>query len=182
MMYQQVIARRYAKGLMLSAKDGELEHLENELKILVDALLGGENDLLKLFSDPAFSPLDQKAVMKRIKEASGMSDSLYRFLLLLIDKGRFMLLPIIHHAFTSFIDERRGRVRAKIESATPISPDYIDEIESALKKICKKEVLATASLAPELLGGIRVEVAGLIFDGTVKAKLDAIKHKLAYEI
>ena|SRR5579871_2377561 len=181
MMYEHVIARRYAKGLMLSAKDNELDDLEEELKALVEALMKGSSDLYRLFEDPAFSPLERKAVIKRMKERFLMSDTLYHFLLLLIDKGRMMLLPMIHEALISLVDERRGRVRANIKSASPLDASLAQEIKDALFDICHKEVVATQSLHKELLGGIRVEVGGLIFDGTVQAKLDALKKQLRYE-
>lgn len=182
MMYQQVIARRYAKGLMLAARDAELDSLEAELKSLVDVLLGTHSELFKLLDDPAFSPIERKAVLSRIKDTFAMNQVLYYFLVLLIDKGRTMLLPLIHEALVLLIDERRGRVRAHIKSATPIDNKLVNEIKDALAKVCKKEVLTDATIAPELLGGIRVEMGGLIFDGTVKAKLAAIKNKLFYEV
>ncbi len=179
-MYQQVIARRYARGLMLSADDKELESVEQELKALVD-VTSVSKDLYVLFEDPAFSPLEQKAVIKRMKIAFELSEVIYHFLVLLIDKGRITLLPMIYHAFVSLIDERRGRVRASIKSASPLEKSFVSEIKDALTMVCKKEVVVKEMSEPELIGGVRVEVGGLIYDGTVKAKLEALRSKLIYE-
>jgi F-type H+-transporting ATPase subunit delta len=181
-MYQQLIARRYAKGLILSAKNLELESIESDLKALVDALEGEAPDLHRLLMDPAFSPLERKAVIKRLKDAFHMNDKLYHFLLLLIDRGRIMLLPKIHEAFLMFVDQRRGRVRAFVKSATPVDAMHMNEIKDSLSTLCQKEVVTKATIIPELLGGIRVEMGGLIFDGTLRAKLDAMKSRLLNEV
>lgn len=182
MLYQQVIARRYAKGLMLSAKDVDLEAVEAELHTFVEAFSDRDSGLLRLFDDPAFSPLERKAVLDRLKEVLKMSDSLYNFLLLLVDKGRIDLLPLIHGALVGLIDDRKNRVRAHITSATPVDAKFVHDITHALKEICKKDVLMKSTVMPEVLGGVRVEVGDLIFDGTVKAKLEALKSKLSYEV
>ena len=180
MMYQQVIARRYARGLMMSARDKDLEMIEEELKALVDVTAACQ-DLSVLFTDPAFSPLEQKAVIRRIKDVFHMSEDLYHFLLVLVDKGRIILLPIIHQALVTLLDERRGRVRANIKSAGPMDKQLVKEIEDALTRLYQKEVVVKESSLPELIGGVRVEVGGLIYDGTVKAKLSALRQKLIYQ-
>lgn len=182
MMFQKVIARRYAKGLMLVAKGKELSELEEELRSLVDIMADDATGLTRLLVDPAFSPIERKAIINRIADASKMAPVLRHFLLLLVEKNRTMLLPLICDSLFSLIDEQVGRVRANIKSATPIYGKQMDEIRDALRKMSKKEVLIAAVIEPELLGGICVEMAGTIFDGTIKAKLDAIKQELLREI
>lgn len=178
MMYQQVVARRYAKGLLLSAKKESLDRIEEELKNLVNAIFFEHKDLERLFLDPAFSPPERKAVIRRLSEKMSLDVGLTRFLQLLIDRDRMLLLPLIHEAFLSLVDELYKRVRVAIKSATPIDDQEISQITLLLEQMSKKEVVAKASVVQELLGGIRVEMAGMIFDGTVRAKLDAIKSRL----
>jgi F-type H+-transporting ATPase subunit delta len=176
-MYQQIIARRYAKSLMLSLNESEFETVEQELKN-IEVLLKDQQDFYQLFKDPAFSLKERKAVITRIKDSLAMNKVLYHFLLLLIDKDRFLLLPLIYHALVIFIDDHCGRVRASINSATPIDAQKLDAITQALMKVCKKNVVVKTNVSPELLGGIRVTVGDVIFDGTVRAKLEAVKNNL----
>jgi len=159
----------------------ELESIEADLKVLVDAFSGESVEFNRLLLDPTFSPLERKAVIKRLKEATNMNDKLYHFLLLLIDRSRIILLPKIHEAFLALMDQRRGRIRAHVKSASPIDVKQLDEIKDSLAALYQKDVITKSSIIPELLGGIRVEMGGLIFDGTLRAKLDAMKNQLAYE-
>lgn len=182
MMYQQVVARRYAKGLLLASKREELFKLEMELKSLVGLFAEEQSDFYRLFDDPAFFPSERKVVVNRIAQQSDMNMTLRYFLLLLVDKDRMTLLPLIYEAFVSLIDDSSGRLRANIESASPLDEKIIEDIKDALEKISRKHVLVSTSIVPELIGGIRVEMAGMIWDGSVKAKLDDFKSRLFYEV
>lgn len=180
MMYQQMIARRYAKGLLLAAKPEDYAQLAEELSGLAEAMT--TSDLGRLFEDPAFSPLDRKKVIDKIAASSSMSTVLHRFLLLLVEKDRMKALPAIQEAFVALTDEYEGRMRARIKSATPLESAQLAEITESLRAISRRNVLTSTEVDPELLGGIRVEMAGMIFDGTVKAKLSDIQHKLLADI
>jgi F-type H+-transporting ATPase subunit delta len=175
---KHIIARRYAKGLMLSAKDSDLENIEQELKALIDVFWQVPLKLFQLFLDPAFSIVERKTVINSIKDRFSMNEVLHSFFSFLIDKNRIMLLPVIYEALVMLIDEHRDRVRANIKSATKVSESQIDAIKLSLMKLCKKDVLIEATVLPELLGGIRVEIGGLIFDGTVKARLLEVQNEL----
>lgn len=180
MMYQQLVARRYAKGLMLAAKADEYARLDEELKDLVGAM--ATTNLGRLFEDPSFSPIERKKVIDKIADASKMSQILHRFLRLLVEKDRMKVLPAIQEAFVALTDEYEGRMRARVKSATPLDSAQLTAITESLKAISKRDVLTDIEVQPELLGGIRVEMAGMIFDGTVKAKLLGMKHKLLSDI
>ena len=166
----------------MSTKNSDLDSVEEELKDLTDALSKKSTLLERLFLDPAFSPLERKAVINKMRALGQLSEVMHRFLRLLIDKGRVMLLPAITEAFSGLIDNYRGRVRAQITSASPLTAEIIQDIKHSLSILCHKEILAKAKVMPELLGGIRIEVNGLIFDGTIKAKMEALKNKLIYDV
>ena len=182
MMYQKVIARRYAKGLKLALGDEHIDQVESELKDLLAILSNSDHELFRLFFDPSFTPIERKAVIRRMVQSFGMSKVLGYFLFLLVDKGRLSMLPAIHEAFISLIDKSRKRLRAVIKSAKPLDDEYLGELKDALMKISRKEVLLKSELEPELLGGVRVEMSGMVFDGTIRAKLDAIKERLINEV
>lgn len=180
-MYQQAIARRYAKGLMLAANESDLDRIEEELGMLTD-VLSENSDLYRLFEDPSILPRQRRSVLNSIAMKSNMNRVLHFFLLLLAAKDRITLLPFIHEALVGFIDNLKGRLRATIKSASPLDATFVSDIKDALSKVSKKEVLAKTLVDEELLGGVRVEMGGVIFDGTAKAKLATLKSKLLYDV
>lgn len=179
MIYQQAIARRYAKGLLLAVEKDNFDRITQDLLALTDMLLS--ESLKRLFEDPAFSPAERRSVINRIAEQWQMNPELHRFLLLLVNKDRILLLPLIYQAITAIIDEQRGRLRAQIKSASQLDQALVDDIKESLSKITKKEVMAEVAVDPSLIGGIRVDMGGTVFDGTVKARLSAIRNKLVYQ-
>ena len=173
----QIIARRYAKGLMMAVETKDLDTLALDLNDLV-VLMSSHKDLAYVFSDPSFLPQSRKGIINGIADKANMLPSLRNFLLLLVDKGRIRLLPQIRDALIDFIDDQAGRVRATIKSASPLNEQEVSNITGALTALSKKIVTINAQVDEALLGGIRVEMAGTIFDGTVRAKLDALKSQL----
>ncbi|MCA9507385.1 MAG: ATP synthase F1 subunit delta [Myxococcales bacterium] len=177
MMYQQVIARRYAKGLLLSLNTDELDDVLSELKSFID-LIKTSAELKRVFEDPSFSPLERRAVIDKIASQAKMHKNLHHFLLLVIDKNRIALIALMYEALVTLIDSQKARIRVKIISALPASQEEIREITDTLGASLKKTILVDSYVDPSLLGGMRIEVAGTIFDGSLKAKLMAIGHEL----
>ena len=65
---------------------------------------------------------------------------------------------------------------------TPIDSTILDDIKQALIAISKKDVVVSTETDQELIGGIRIEMDGKIFDGSIKGKLDAIRHMLSEQV
>ena len=177
MMYEKVIARRYAKGLMLAADARDFETLKDQMHELAVAVRN-HRDLAQVFTDPAFLPSDRKAVITSLAQHMTMLPVLQNFLLVLVDKGRLNLLVAIYDELVRFIDAHLGRIEAVIESAQSLDEEEINHITTALAAMSNKVVRAKTLVDESLLGGIRVEMAGMIFDGTVRAKLVAMKDDL----
>jgi F-type H+-transporting ATPase subunit delta len=176
-MYQQVIARRYARGFLQSVPKNEQAAVLAELHDLC-GFLGKDGDFYKLLTDPAFSPLEKKAVINRMAEVFGLNETLKNFLLLLIEKGRASLLALIYESLQTQMDEQNGLVRAQVLSATAVDENFLSQIKGALSKLRGKDVLVSTKVEPKLLGGVKVDMDGMIFDGTIRARLDAIRSQL----
>lgn len=176
-MYEKVVARRYAKGLMLATDASDFEKLSSQMHDLVETVKS-HKDLAQVFIDPAFLPADRKAVINRVAQQTSMLAILHNFLLVLVDKGRLNLLVAIYEELVRLIDQQVGRIEAVIQSARSLDEQEIDQITKALAAMSNKVVRAQTLVDEGLLGGIRVEMAGMIFDGTVRAKLSAMKDSL----
>ena len=68
----------------------------------------------------------------------------------------------------------RGVVVADITSAHPVTSD----LTAAIKSLTGADSLQVRSMVdPTLLGGIRIDIPGKRFDGTIRRKLNALKAK-----
>jgi F-type H+-transporting ATPase subunit delta len=182
MLSNKIIARRYAKGLLLSLPEDSLKNILEQLEIL-SGLLDSQSDFRLLCEDPNFSQPERKEVFEKMAEKFGLNNIFYNFLLLLTDKSRLSLLPEICEEFQDLLDEHEGRLQVIITSATPVLESEMREISEILMRANKKKEVHTRHVIDkDLLGGMRIEAAGAVFDGSLKAKLDALKSKLIQEI
>lgn len=64
---------------------------------------------------------------------------------------------------------------AKIESATPLSPELKAAIQAALTRRYGEALVTDFLERPSLLGGVRIQAGCDVYDGTIRAKLNALE-------
>lgn len=82
----------------------------------------------------------------------------------------------------AFVSQVRAEVESKraiVESATPLETELQNNLAAGLSRKYGRELALEYQVKPELLGGIRVKVGSDVWDGTVKARLEALKASLS---
>jgi F-type H+-transporting ATPase subunit delta len=77
------------------------------------------------------------------------------------------------------LSEFADRLVATVSVAAPISSTQIQKIEKALTEKYKQPVRVNLEIHPELIGGVRVELAGDVIDGSLSNRLQKAKLQLA---
>jgi F-type H+-transporting ATPase subunit delta len=83
-------------------------------------------------------------------------------------------LAILSH-FQRLVRLEVLRRTAKVESATPLSSQMQAQIQSDLARQYGQGLTFTFLQNPTLIGGIRVQVGGDVYDGTVLGRLNELK-------
>lgn len=81
--------------------------------------------------------------------------------------------------FSSLIRAELERQSAIVESATPLTADLQSSLKTSLSQKYGRELTLQFQTRPELLGGIRVKVGSDVWDGSVKARLEALQASLS---
>jgi F-type H+-transporting ATPase subunit delta len=97
---------------------------------------------------------------------------------LLVDKDRVPQLPAIADAFRDEVDAQVGRVRATILTAKPLAPQALADVVRGLEKRTGKKVVPDVAVDPSVIAGVRAKIGGLVFDATVRARLDRLRADL----
>src|SRR5690349_10086028 len=100
------------------------------------------------------------------------------FIRVLVEAERVALLPQISAMFDTLKNDAEATANATIESAFELSDAQVAELRSALEKRFGKKIEATVTVNPELIGGARVTVGDAVLDGSVQAKLAAMRAQL----
>lgn len=90
-------------------------------------------------------------------------------------RGYIAILTNLQRLITTEVE----RSSALVESATELGADTRAELQASLSKKYGRPISLSFQVNPELLGGIRVKVGSDVWDGTVKARLEALKAQLA---
>ena len=99
---------------------------------------------------------------------------------MLIDNKRFALLSEIQNQFNKLVNKSKGLVVAEVSTATQISPNELEEIKRKLETLVGKneKVSIESKTDPNLLGGVVVKMNDLVYDGSIKGRLEDMKRRL----
>jgi F-type H+-transporting ATPase subunit delta len=181
--YGGSIARRYARALFeVGLKDGSYLKLGQQLVELAD-VYGSSPELRQALENPVFKPAEKRAILERVLErvvggGGEASRPLQRLSLMLLDRGRIGLLPLIARAYQTLADERAGQVRGKVTSATALSAADLDRVRRALEQRTRRKVILETAVDPDLIGGLVARVGDLVLDGSVRTQLDEMRRRL----
>jgi len=172
------VARRYARALFgIGVDAGKFEALGDELGELA-ALWNASDELRQALENPVFRPSEKRAVLERILPQVAPTPEVQRFVLLLLDRRRIVLLPAIARAYRDLTDAHVGRVRAEVTSSEELTPATLDRVRRSLEQRTGKKVIVTSKVDAGLIGGVVARVGDLVLDGSVRTQLDDLRTRL----
>lgn len=169
-------ARRYARALLDVA--GEKGAQTNEALRAAADLVAGNPALGVVLAHPTLAVDKKKAVIREIFGAGEDEALVGRLVDLLVARGRIELLTAVADAFSEAWNAARGVVTAHAVTAAPLSPAQQERLAAALSAAAGATVELDAAVDPSLLGGVRVTMAGRIYDGTVRGRLAGLRRHL----
>jgi F-type H+-transporting ATPase subunit delta len=172
------LTRRYAKALVeLGVEHKAVDAYGSELASVKEIL--SKEDLLRLLLDSPTLALEKKAAMLAdLCKAMELSEGMVKFLGLLLYKGRICYLGQIEENYRRQADELSGILRAKITSASELDDVQKQAIAGSLAKQTGMRVAVTVTVDDNLIGGLKAEIGGRLFDGSVKTQLKRIEESL----
>ncbi|MES2503574.1 MAG: ATP synthase F1 subunit delta [Myxococcota bacterium] len=161
------IAKRYARALIA---------LSTELEFELDSLANcyEHTALKKLLENPAFSNTERLQLVHKLE----LSPILTRCLEMLIESNRTEIIPELRTAYGRELDMKLGRLRAEITSAHALTPNQLDEITQSLIGRLGRPVVPESKVDPSVLGGVRAQIGGLVFDSTLETQLSQLRRVL----
>ena len=89
--------------------------------------------------------------------------------------------PVLESAFNEIFRmaaERRRSQYADVRTATPLTDDQVARLSAVLERLIGRPVQIGVTIDPSVLGGLRVHVGDLVFDGTTSARLELARRSL----
>jgi F-type H+-transporting ATPase subunit delta len=172
-------ARRYARALLdVALQTGVAEPLRAELQEMA-RLIAAHEDLASLLANPALSAERKRKLVTAVAARARSSELLTRLLTLMGERDRLDLLPMVAAAYAKMWNAHRGVVAAEAVSAVPLDEAQTRDVTRALGAATGREIDLQARVDPRLLGGMLVNMEGRTYDGSVRARLQALRRTLA---
>lgn len=175
---RQGAARRYARALLdVARQGGDPLALHAEMGAL-SRVLEGSPELAPLLEHKTIPLENRTALAAALTAKMGASPLLRRLLALLVERERMSDFPAVAAAYGALFNAHRGTVEAEAVSATALDPLQLDTLRKALAAHTGRDVEVTARVDGRLLGGMRVTMEGRTYDGSVRARLERLRHRL----
>lgn len=170
------VAGTYAEALYEAARDaGAVDQVARDLREFRDAYVESA-ELARTLSSPELETARKRAI---VAELSAAAHALVgRFLALLVERGRIEALPEIVAAFDERVAAAEGRITVEALTAVPLTDDLRRAIVRKVEGDTGRRVSLVERVDPELLGGLVLRAGGIVVDGSVRSRIDALRRTL----
>ncbi len=171
------IAEVYGRSLFAVAQEqGKLDEIREQLGQFADAL-NDNRDLAVFFFSPYFSTPEKKDGLTKTVE--GADETLINFLELLIEKHRMPAIFRIRRYYDGLWERENKVLPVQISTATELDDKIVKQIGDRIAKGTGQKIELTASVNPDILGGIVLRVGNSILDASIRNRLDNLRKHVA---
>ena len=160
----------------LAAEEGLSEEIMDQMEA-AKGILSDNPDYVTLLLEPS---IPRKERLRLLDEA--FEDSIHpylkNFLKILIERGLLREFGGCYRKYRSSYHKDHGITEAAVTAAVPLSETELSRLKEKLEQLSGKKVLMNFRQDENVLGGIRVELEGRLYDGTVKGRLDDLRKKV----
>ena len=175
---QEALRRVSRTAMFLQAeRTGELDDVEDQL-FRFARIVEASPELSVILDDPTADPdLRSRLVDELLRNrahplVTDLVDALAR------DTGG----RSFSHGVRELVDqaaERRDKLVAIVKSAVPLGPEQVSRLTASLGRIYRRQVSVHVEVDSRVIGGMRVQIGDEVIDGSVSAKLEALRRRLA---
>ena len=151
--------------------------LDEEL-LAIAQLIDSDHEL-ELAIGSKLADTDNKVQLLRSLLSGKVSDDALRYTELVATHPRGRRLSAALREGARVSADQRGNVLALVTVAAPIDATREARLQAALSRNVGQPVKVSTVIDPDVLGGVRVQIADEIIDGSVRRRLDDLRLQLA---
>jgi F-type H+-transporting ATPase subunit delta len=172
-----VAQRMYARALFEAAQErGKLEDVAEQLAALATAF-DEVPELRRFLRNPEVDPPEKANVLVEI--TAGADELVRNFVRLTAEKGRAGEISEIEEEFRALVDRAQNRLAVELTTAHELSDEDARAIVETIEQASGRTVEATRSVDSSLIGGIVLQIGSFRADGSVRGRLERLRHELA---
>src|ERR1700690_2964736 len=171
------IAPVYARALFEAAQEGgRLGVVREQLGQVADAIDSGR-ELQTFFFSPYFSTQEKRDGLART--LSDAPPLLTNFLELLIENHRMPVVCRMHRELERLWERQNRLLAVEVTSAVALEDATVARIGEQVGAQTGRRVELTATVDPDILGGIVLRVGNAILDASIRNRLEQLRKQVA---
>jgi F-type H+-transporting ATPase subunit delta len=172
-----VAQRMYARALFEAAQETDrVDIVSSDLRALA-AAVDEVPELRAFLRNPQIEPEGKAALLEQL--AAGADELVRNFVRLVAEKGRAGELPEIASELDALVARAQNRLAVELTTSYELSEEEARSIVQTIEKASGRTVEATRSVDPGLIGGIVLQIGSHRADGSVRGRLERLRHELA---
>jgi len=167
----------YAHSLLEVARvEGNLSEVEDEL-FRFARTLENEIRLRDALVDPQL-PVERRVAMLRELLGTKASQHTVNLVGFVVEQGRARELTQIIDSLVELAAKERQKAVAEVRTAVPLDDDQRARLQRALREATGKEITLKVIVDASVVGGLVARVGDLVFDASVRRRLERAKEEL----
>lgn len=171
------IAAVYARSLFeVAHEQNKLDSVRDQLGAFADAL-DSSRELQTFFFSPYFSTAEKSDGLDRA--VTDADPVVVNFLKLLIENHRTPAVFRVRREFDRLWQEENKLLPVQVTSAVELDQATVNQIGDRIAQQTGRKIDLSASVEPEILGGIVVRVGNSILDASIRNRLEQLRKQVA---
>lgn len=171
-------ARSYAAAFLGAAGgDDAVAVALGDLDAFRDEILEANPRFADLLDAPRVPAADKDRMLTSLLEGR-VADVVLRTLRVLNRHGRLGLAAAVADEARRQWDRRRGIVAVKVRAAAPLDEAQAEALRKKLAGLTTGTPVLQVTTDPDLLGGLVVQIGDVVYDASVRNRLEQIRQRL----
>jgi ATP synthase F1 delta subunit len=171
------IAAVYARSLFEVAQEhGKLDSVRDQVGAFADAL-DDTRELQTFFFSPYFSTAEKTDGLDRA--VTDADPIVVNFLKLLIENHRTPVIFRVRRELDRLWQEENKLLPVQVTSAVELDQATVRQIGDRIAEQTGRKIDLSATVEPEILGGIVVRVGNSILDASIRSRLEKLRKQVA---
>jgi F-type H+-transporting ATPase subunit delta len=172
-----VAQRMYARALFEAAREaGRVDEVAADLAALAVAM-DEVPELGAFLRNPQIDPDGKSSVLAEL--TTGADELVGNFVRLVAEKGRAGEIPEIRRELEALVAQAQNRLAVELTTAYELSEEEASSLVATIEKASGRTVEATRAVDPSLIGGLVLQIGSHRADGSVRGRLERLRHELA---
>lgn len=172
------VARRYAEAMVdVAISRNEVESIDNELRAFSETMKGSR-ELYDAFASPIVSQPDKLSLLNALIARLNAGQMTANLLRTMLKHHRLHYVAEMYEQFRRKMNERKGLIVAEVTTAAEVGASEQARLGQTLEQMTGKQIEFKFKTDATLIGGVVTRIGSVVYDGSVRTQLQAIKERL----